>query len=174
MGFWHGDARRDAPAVVPEVVEHRDPDRVLNLDAFEASIGRPLGAPVSLADFVDYGHWFREQADISVDPRIVTSLERNGNGFKVTLSDSETFDATSVVVAVGIRSFAWRPPIFERLDPKLVSHTSEQRDFSRFRDGAYWWSVPARARSRPPSSSTTAGASTELVGQATRASLSAW
>lgn len=132
MGFWQAMPEGMLLRSYRKSSSIADPDRMLNLDAFEASVGRPLGAPVSLADFVDYGHWFREQADISVDPRTVTSLERNGSGFRVTLSDSETLDATSVVVAVGIRSFAWRPPIFERLDPKLVSHTSEQRDFSPF------------------------------------------
>ncbi len=42
--------------------------------------------------------------------------------------------ARRVVIAGGIQPFAYRPLMFERLPASLVTHTSEQRDFGKFRN----------------------------------------
>ena len=130
MGFWrtmpHGmflRSYRKASSIA-------DPEHALNLDAYEAHRNKELGAPISLADFVDYGMWFQQQAQIDVDPRLVNNVTQNGKGFELMLSDGESLHATAVVVAAGIACFAWKPAVFDGLG---ASHTSELRDYSGFR-----------------------------------------
>lgn len=132
MGFWRAMPRGMYLRSYRKASSISDPDRALNLDAYEAHLGRKLGAPISLADFSEYGTWYQQQSGVDVDPRQVELVARNGNGFHVTLGDGEELEADSVVVAAGIAPFAWRPDIFAGLDGGRVTHTSEHRDFNGF------------------------------------------
>src|SRR5437868_4660878 len=60
------------------------------------------GLPVSLDLFLTYAKWFRETQVPELDPRMVTSVVRNGDAFTVMLADGETFATRAVVVAAGI------------------------------------------------------------------------
>lgn len=134
MGFWHAMLRDSFLRSYRKATNISDPDRELTLTAFERSTGRPPSAPVPLADFVDYGHWFRERAAIDVDARHVRRLVRDGAGFRLELDDGEQVDATHVVVAAGIKAFAWKPGRFREIHPGLVSHTSDHMEYRGFRD----------------------------------------
>lgn len=110
-----------------------DPRQSLTLDAFREADGNHFEKPIPLKRFVDYGLWYQKQAVPDVDLRHVESLERNGNGFKVRLSDGEQFTASRVVVAGGIGKFASRPREFSSLPNELASHTVEQTDLTKFK-----------------------------------------
>ena len=110
-----------------------DPADSLTLPAFEEAVGRHLERPIPLADFIAYGDWFTEKSDLTVDPRRITHVGRNGSGFHLTLDDGSTLAADRVVVATGITPFAWRPPLFDSLPSTLASHTSEHRSYAAFR-----------------------------------------
>ncbi len=87
-----------------------DPNHSLTLEAYQAANGNHLSHPV----------------------RKIARVETGRKGFRVILEDGEEVDSRRVVVAAGIRSFAWRPPEFQNLPPTLASHTSEHRDLRRF------------------------------------------
>jgi Pyridine nucleotide-disulphide oxidoreductase len=132
MGFWHSmpagmflRSYRTASSIA-------DPEGALTLDAFEAASGCKLSTPTALDEFIEYGHWFQRQAEVEVDPRRVSRLSRNSDGFRLALDDGELLEAKRVVVAAGITDFAWKPPLFDGVEPELASHSSKHSEFSAF------------------------------------------
>jgi thioredoxin reductase len=111
-----------------------DPAGSLTLEAFQAASNIHFSKPVPLDCFVQYGRWYQEQALPDLDQREIVSVESNASGFQVNLEDGESFYSRRVVIAVGIRAFAWRPPEFNALDSSLATHTSEHTDLRRFVD----------------------------------------
>jgi thioredoxin reductase len=93
-----------------------------------------LNRQLPIEDFVRYGHWFQQQALPNLDPRSIASVERSGDGYRITLDDGERFYSRNVVVATGIGSFANRPAPFGSLSPELCSHSSDRpnHDLGRF------------------------------------------
>ena len=109
-----------------------DPNSKLTLDTFKSVNGSYLSAPIPLDRFIDYGRWFQRQAVPHVDPRRVSRIEAESEGFQLTLEDGEVFSARRVIVASGIVPFAWKPPQFKDLSPDVASHTSEHQDLRHF------------------------------------------
>ena len=109
-----------------------DPNCKLTLEAYQAANGNHLSVPVPLDRFVQYGQWYQRQAVPHLDKRKIALIESNSTGFRVTVSDGEVVQSRRVVVAAGIRSFAWRPPDFDLLPAELASHTSEHADLRKF------------------------------------------
>ena len=109
-----------------------DPYQSLTLQAYQAANGNHLSHPVPLDRFIQYGLWYQRQAVPDLDQRKIARVETGRKGFRVILEDGEEVDSRRVVVAAGIRSFAWRPPEFQNLPPTLASHTSDHRDLRRF------------------------------------------
>ena len=110
-----------------------DPHQALTLEEYRATSGNHLSTPVPLDRFVQYGRWYQQRAVPDVDRRRIVSLEVASKGFLLRTEDGETISAQRVVVAAGIGSFAWRPMEFRHLSSALASHSSEHRDFSRFK-----------------------------------------
>jgi len=109
-----------------------DPARSLTLEAFQAATGSHFRKPVPLGSFVEYGQWYQRQSLPDLDQREIVRLERAADGFRISLSDSEVLHSRRVVIAAGIRSFAWRPAEFENLASALASHACDHQNFSRF------------------------------------------
>ena len=109
-----------------------DPHRALSMDGFVAAAGRKIPQPVPLTDFIDYGRWFQRQTVPDLDPRRVVRVERTAHGFRLALSDGESFHAQRVVVATGIAKFSRRPALYDGFPAELVSHTSEHRTLHHF------------------------------------------
>jgi len=109
-----------------------DPNRSLTLEAYQAASSNHLSHPVPLDRFIQYGLWYQRQAVPDLDQRKIARIESGPSGFRVILADGDVIRSRRVVVAVGIGSFAWRPPEFEGLPPSLAWHSSEHRDLSRF------------------------------------------
>jgi len=104
----------------------------LSLEAYQADSGASFRTPVPLDDFVQYGLWVQQKAVPDVDTRLVSRVEQNGDGFHIALEDGQSMTAGRVVVAAGIKSFAWIPEVFGELPPNLVSHASGHRDLGTF------------------------------------------
>jgi len=115
-----------------EATHIADPDHALTLEAFQAAKNIHFTKPVPLDRFVQYGQWYQCQAVPDLDHRKVVLVERNANGFRISLSDGEMIHSHRVVVACGIESFAWCPPEFRGLDSSLVTHASVHKNFSPF------------------------------------------
>jgi NAD(P)H-nitrite reductase large subunit len=93
-----------------------------------------MAKKIPLQDFVKYGRWFLRQVDLSIDSRVVSSINLAPGGFDLVFSGGESLRAKRVVVAGGIAPFAHIPKPFADLPPCLVSHTSHHNDLSKFRD----------------------------------------
>lgn len=133
MGFWETMPQGMFLRSFRTASNIADPGRQLTLDRYEEAVGRKIGSPVPLDEFISYGRWFRERAVPDVDPRLVASVRREVGGFGLTLENGELVSARRVVVAAGIAPFAWRPPEFDGLSDGRVSHSSEHRIFDEFK-----------------------------------------
>jgi cation diffusion facilitator CzcD-associated flavoprotein CzcO len=133
MSFWLGNMPVGMLLRSGWAATHiASPGETLTLEAFKETTGSHFSAPVPLESFVNYGLWFQRKAVPNLDLRKVQQIEQQANGFGLLLDDGETLHAARVVVAGGIRSFAWCPREFEGIPSALVTHTSVHRGFQRF------------------------------------------
>jgi hypothetical protein len=133
MAFWRHQMPRGMLLRSAWDASHiGDPRHALSLNIYQALQGAPIGRPVPLERFVDYGLWFQQRVAPDLDPRHVCRLEPADTGFILRLSDGERIRAERVVIATGLSTFAERPPQFEGLPATLVSHSSEHSDLGTF------------------------------------------
>jgi thioredoxin reductase len=92
------------------------------------------GLPISLDTFLRYADTFRNRYVPELDNIQVTSLERNANGFLLTLESGAQVTARNVVLAVGITWFSHTPETLSVLPAAARSHSFEHRDGERFRN----------------------------------------
>src|SRR6202046_77916 len=114
-----------------------DPDHTHTLEAFCKATGRPYrdyGLSVALDTFVVYGEWFREALVPDIDEVLVTDIARAGDGFEVTLANSEQVRARKVVVAIGVEAFAYTPEPLSALPAFVCTHASAHTDLGVFKD----------------------------------------
>jgi FAD-dependent urate hydroxylase len=104
-----------------------DPQDALTLEAYEAASGTKPVKRVAWGTFVSYGKWFQKQMGSALDRRIVADVQRNGSGFKLTLSDGAVVTSRRVVVAAGIGPFRKNPEVFANLSARHASHCYEGR-----------------------------------------------
>jgi cation diffusion facilitator CzcD-associated flavoprotein CzcO len=93
----------------------------------------PTDEPVPLETFIAYGLDFQRRYVPDLEEHNVSSVGRNGRGFRLALDTGEELRAKQVVVAAGITHFASMPQLVDGLSPELVSHSSAHRDLDRFR-----------------------------------------
>src|SRR5579883_1837368 len=113
-----------------------DPASKFSLQAFRRLSDAPYsdtGWKVPLETFVEYGRWFQAEVVPDLDRREVTLVETADGGFRLTLNDGEPVEAKRVVVAAGVRDFAYTPPELADLPPHLVSHSSRVVAPDRFK-----------------------------------------
>jgi thioredoxin reductase len=83
---------------------------------------------------LDYTSWFQNRAVPDIEDETVVALDRQGGGFTARLASGRIITAKDVVVATGQHRFRFIPPVLETLPKNLFSHTTDHRDFSRFRN----------------------------------------
>ncbi len=113
-----------------------DPLAELTLEKFCWEQGLPydhVRVPVPLETFIGYGLEFQKRLLPELDTRQVTNVRRDEQGFRLELEDGSGIHARRVVLAVGIKYFAYTPPEFENLPAEFVSHSSCHRDVDCFR-----------------------------------------
>jgi len=112
-----------------------DPGKTFTLAHYSTANGIPYadtGLPVPLKVFTDYGDAFLQRFAPSHDSRSVSRIERDEDGFWLTLDDGELVSATRVVVAVGITHYAHMPQEFAGLPEAFVTHASQHPDLAKF------------------------------------------
>ena len=134
MAFWRHNMPKGMMLRSPWRATHiSNPAGTLSLDAYASAHGIAADRLLPLEDFVAYGEWFQRHAVPDVDRRAVRTIEATADGFRLLLDDGETLSAGRVVVATGLRHQEYRPDAFRELPAELVSHTSEHKDFEKFR-----------------------------------------
>jgi thioredoxin reductase len=91
------------------------------------------GIPVRLDTFSAYGLAFKERMVPELEEKLVTSIERMSDGYRLALDTGESFSARQVVLAVGITHFEYTPPNLAGLPPELVSHSFRHHDLEPLR-----------------------------------------
>src|SRR5262245_1746609 len=104
----------------------------LSLEEYQADSGKSFTTPVPLDEFVQYGLCVQSKAVPDLDTRLVKRVDRNGDGFHIDLEDGQSLTAGRVVIAAGIKSFAWIPEALRELPSNLVSHASGHQDLGMF------------------------------------------
>jgi FAD-dependent urate hydroxylase len=133
MEFWAKKMPEGMLLRSPRVASNlSDPNRAFTLEAYETASKREPCAPLPLDTFVDYGRWFRLQLGSDLEPRAVVRVDRDLPGFRLTLQDGQEIRSTSVVVAAGIGPFKRKPPVFQNLCPRQVTHCYEGREVRKF------------------------------------------
>jgi cation diffusion facilitator CzcD-associated flavoprotein CzcO len=69
--------------------------------------------PCSMGDFAAYGLWFQQRNVPWVEPIDVELIERQMDGFAITLSDGERLVAAHVVIATGLACFDHIPQVLD-------------------------------------------------------------
>jgi len=135
MSFWERYMPEQMHLRSPWAGSHiADPGNRLTLDVYRGLNGNgQFASPIPLKDFVKYGRWIHRQIP-AADTRKITELDSCSRGYQLSFENGGTLQARRVVVAAGIQPFAYRPSLFQGLPAALASHTSEQRDFAKFRD----------------------------------------
>lgn len=134
MSFWDRNMPEGMCLRSPwEASQLSDPARSLTIDAFQTATGVHVSRPVPIGHFVAYGRWFQSRAVPNLEQRKVVEIEKDTAGFRVILADAEVIRCGRIVIAGGISPFAVRPPQFTGIPRELASHSSEQRDLTRFR-----------------------------------------
>ncbi len=108
-----------------------DPDSKFTLEQYCAEKGIPyahIGLPVPLETFIAYGCEFQRRYVPQLEKVAVEKLTEGPGGFELTTAAGESIRSRRVVVATGIGSFAWLPPVLRDLPRALVSHSSQHAD----------------------------------------------
>jgi len=133
MSFWHDRMPKGMCLRSNWGASHiADPARKLTLDEYCRETGSHITKPIPVEHFVSYGRWFQQNAVPDLDRREIRDIDTCKGGFKIGLSDNETFTSKRVVIAAGIRTFADRPREFDGTPSSLCSHASEHDDLGRF------------------------------------------
>jgi hypothetical protein len=92
------------------------------------------GLPVRLDTFVAYALEFQKTFVPMLEPKAVSEVRSNTNGFTLRLDDGETLTARAVVMATGISNFGYVPEQLASLPVELCSHSSAHHDLSGYRN----------------------------------------
>jgi lysine/ornithine N-monooxygenase len=104
------------------------------IDRWAREAGEEREEPIPLQKFLRYAEWFRRTFAPQGNPSDVVSLERTGDGYRLTTAAEDEFDAGAVVVAVGAIPFAHAPPPFTEAMDDRVTFATELQDYARYRD----------------------------------------
>jgi len=113
-----------------------DPENAFTLGKFCSERNIPYadaGLPVRLETFGAYGLAFRDRMVPELEDKLVTSVDRLPNGFRLQLEDGETFEAHKVVLAVGITHFEHVPENLAHLPAEFCSHSARHQEVEPFR-----------------------------------------
>ncbi len=113
-----------------------DPNGAFTLERFCADRGieyGPVGNPVHLDTFANYGLAFKDRMVPELEDKMVERLDPLADGFSLGLDTGEMVLARRVVLAVGITHFAYVPPALAAMPLELVSHSYLHHDLEKFR-----------------------------------------
>jgi thioredoxin reductase len=113
-----------------------DPENSFTLGQFCAERGikyADAGTPVRLETFAAYGLAFKDRMVPELEDKLVVSVDRSRDGFKLQLEDGETVQARTVVLAVGITHFDYVPENLAHVPAEFLSHSAQHHEVEPFR-----------------------------------------
>jgi thioredoxin reductase len=113
-----------------------DPNNQFTLEKFCAQRGIPYsdtGIPVQLETFCEYGLAFKQRMVPELEDKLIVSIRRIPQGYKLRLDDGEVITARTVVLAVGITHFEYIPDVLAELPAEFLSHSARYNDVEVFK-----------------------------------------
>ena len=113
-----------------------DPEGKFTLEAYCAEHAIPyadIGLPVAIETFIAYGREFQRRYVPDLEDLQITSLKNSAGFFELTTAAGEVARARQVVVAAGIVSFGYIPPLLKSIPASMISHSSQHSDLSGFK-----------------------------------------
>jgi len=113
-----------------------DPESAFTLERFCAERGidyANAGTPVRLETFAAYGLAFKDRMVPELEDKMVANVHRVRGGFELQLADGETFQARTVILAVGITHFDYVPESLAHLPTEFLSHSARHHEVEPFR-----------------------------------------
>lgn len=107
-----------------------------NAAGYESSLGISLTSPLPAEQFVEYGVWFHRNTCPPADERTVINVTRANGEYTIRVEDGEEITANYLVVAIGMKAFAVRPPEIASVPAQFVSHATELLEPGSFRGKA--------------------------------------
>jgi len=109
-----------------------DPHGKYGMDKYFELRGRKAIDPLPIEIFIDYGLWFQQQAVPNLEQSYVTSVERKGDRFLLTLQNGQIVESATVVMAPGLQYYINRPAEYSSIPPELISHTADHHSLDQF------------------------------------------
>jgi FAD-dependent urate hydroxylase len=112
-----------------------DPARRFSYANFLAEQGiayRPLGDPIPVERFLEYGQWFRRHAVGEVRRVKVRRVARADGAFSLELEDGTVSKARRVILATGHMGFRYVPDELKGLPDGMCLHSTALRDPRQF------------------------------------------
>jgi thioredoxin reductase len=113
-----------------------DPTNQFTLEKFCAERRIPYsdtGLPIQLETFCEYGLAFKQRMVPELEDKLVASIERIPQGYKLRIDDGEVITARTVVLAVGITHFEFVPDVLAQLPAEFMSHSARYNDVEVFK-----------------------------------------
>jgi pyridine nucleotide-disulfide oxidoreductase len=92
-----------------------------------------IGLPVPLEVFASYGLEFQRRFVPELENKLVNTLQRSREGFRICLEDGDVIFASKVVMAIGLTHYAYIPPTLVDLPEEFVTHSSRHHTLDHFR-----------------------------------------
>jgi thioredoxin reductase len=113
-----------------------DPNSTYTLEVYCKEKGiayANLGLPVPLEVFTSYGLEFQKRFVPELENKLVSSLRRSTEGFRMYLEDGEIISTRRVVMAIGLTHYEYIPPILAALPEEFVTHSSRHNTVDEFK-----------------------------------------
>ncbi len=109
-----------------------DPHKKYRIENYLQEIGQPTINPLPAETFINYGLQFQQLVVPQVDETYVSSIESTGESFTLTLADGRRIYSQTVIMAIGLHYYVYRPVEYTHLPPQLITHTCDHSEFEQF------------------------------------------
>lgn len=109
-----------------------DPHKKYRIENYLKEIGQPTINPLPAETFIDYGLQFQQHVVPQVDETYVSSIESTGGSFTLTMADGRIIYSQTVIMAIGLLYYVYRPAQYTHLPHQLITHTCDHSGFEQF------------------------------------------
>ena len=129
MSFWRENVPKGTRLLSGPVICSMSDDG-FDTSAYESWRGTSLPTPFTAEQFIAYGLWFQRSTCPNPDERAVVNVTRARGGYTIRVDDGDEITADQLVIAIGLKTFAFRPAALAAASQEFVSHTSDLHDLS--------------------------------------------
>ncbi len=109
-----------------------DPHGKYDIGCYLKETGLSPVEPFPLDAFIDYGLRFQQRMVPQVDETFVSSIESVEGSFMLTLVDRRILYSRTVIMAMGLLYYVYRPAEYAHLPRQLITHTADLHECEQF------------------------------------------